>query len=131
MSMTDPLADMLTRISNGQLAGMAQIDLPASRIKVAVCKVLKEEGYIEGFEINKESNKLTLTIHLKYYKGRAVIESIKRLSKPGRRIYRSKNQLPSILGGLGVAIVSTSQGVMTDRDARQRAQGGEILCVVS
>jgi small subunit ribosomal protein S8 len=131
MSMTDPLADMLTRIANAQQAGMIKIELPASRIKAAVCKVLKDEGYIENFEVSTKNNKSVLAIDLKYYRGRPVIESISRVSRPGKRIYRSANALPSVLGGLGIAVISTSKGVMADREARQQGQGGEVLCMVS
>lgn len=131
MSMTDPLADMFTRIMNGQAAGKKEITLPSSTAKAAVCKVLKEEGYIDDYRVSTNEKRTDLTIALKYYKGVAVIEFLKRVSKPGRRIYKSKDQLPTVLGGLGIAIVSTPQGVMTDRSAREHGHGGEVLCLVS
>jgi len=131
MSMTDPLADMFTRIMNGQAAGKKEVILPSSTAKVAVCKVLKDEGYIEDFRVAENRNKAELTVSLKYYQGVPVIEYLKRVSKPGRRIYKSKDQLPTVLGGLGIAIISTSQGVMTDKNARERGHGGEVLCLVS
>jgi small subunit ribosomal protein S8 len=131
MSMTDPLADMFTRIMNGQAAGKMEVILPSSTAKVAVCKVLKDEGYIEDFRVAENGNKAELTISLKYYRGAPVIEYLKRVSKPGRRIYKSKDQLPTVLGGLGVAIISTPKGVMTDKSAREHGHGGEVLCLVS
>lgn len=131
MSMTDPLADMFTRIMNGQAAGKKEVTLPSSTAKVAVCKVLKEEGYIEDYRVSAKERKADLTIALKYYKGVPVIEYFKRVSKPGRRIYKSKDQLPTVLGGLGIAIVSTPKGLMTDKNAREHGHGGEVLCLVS
>lgn len=131
MSMTDPLADMFTRIMNGQAAGKKEVILPSSTAKVAVCKVLKDEGYIEDFRVVENRNKGELTVALKYYKGAPVIEYLKRVSKPGRRIYKSKEQLPTVLGGLGIAIISTPKGVMTDKNAREQGHGGEVLCLVS
>lgn len=131
MSMTDPLADMFTRIMNGQAAGKKEVILPSSTAKVAVCKVLKDEGYIEDFRVVENRNKGELTVALKYYKGVPVIEYLKRVSKPGRRIYKSKEQLPTVLGGLGIAIISTPKGVMTDKNAREQGHGGEVLCLVS
>jgi small subunit ribosomal protein S8 len=131
MSMTDPLADMISRIRNGQTAGKAAIQMPSSKLKVSVCEILKSEGYIGGFQVESEGAKSRLTVALKYYKGRPVIETLQKVSKPGRRVYRSREDLPSVLGGFGVAIVSTSKGVMTDQQAREAGQGGEILCVVS
>lgn len=131
MSMTDPLADMFTRIMNGQSAGKTEVTVPASNLKKAICSVLKEEGYIDGFAVKEEGKKSELTITLKYFKGAPVIESYKRVSKPGRRVYKSKDDLPSVLGGLGVAIVSTSKGVMAGNRANSLGHGGEILCVVS
>jgi small subunit ribosomal protein S8 len=131
MSMTDPLADFITRIRNGQAAGKLEIKAPASKIKNAVCKVLKDEGYIHDYNVNDEEGKSVLTVNLKYYKGQPVIERLERISKPGRRIYRAKGHLPSVLGGLGIAIVSTSQGVMTGKDAQENGHGGEVLCIVS
>jgi small subunit ribosomal protein S8 len=131
MSMTDPIADFLTRIRNGQSSGKPTVGMPASRIKVALAGVLKEEGYIDDFEVASEEGKSTLTVRLKYYQGRPVIDRIERVSRPGLRVYKGKDELPRILGGMGVAIVSTSRGVMTDRKARADGHGGEILCIVS
>ncbi len=131
MSMTDPIADMLTRIRNGQKARKVNVTMPSSTAKVAVAGVLKDEGYIEGFSTEADGNKVSLTVELKYYEGVPVIERIERVSKPGLRIYRSTEEIPKVLGGLGVAIVSTSAGVMSDRQAREKGIGGEVLCVVS
>jgi small subunit ribosomal protein S8 len=131
MSMTDPIADFLTRIRNGQSSGKPEINVPASKVKLAIAKVLKEEGYIEDFSENPNDGKPMLAVQLKYYQGRPVIDRLERVSRPGLRVYRGKDDLPSILGGLGVAIVSTSQGVMTDRQARAAGHGGEVLCIVS
>lgn len=131
MSMSDPLADMFSRIMNGQAAGKKDVTLPSSKVKVAICKVLKEEGYIEDYQVVQTPGKTDLTISLKYFKGVPVIEYLSRVSKPGRRIYKPKEDLPSVLGGLGVAIVSTSKGVMTDKNAREQGHGGEVLCLVS
>src|SRR5215218_6012983 len=131
MSMSDPIADFLTRIRNGQLSGKPEVAIPASRIKLALAKVLKDEGYIEDFAIDGEAKKPTVKVRLKYYQGRPVIERIERVSRPGLRVYRAKDELPKILGGMGVAIISTSQGVMTDRQARAAGHGGEVLCIVS
>jgi small subunit ribosomal protein S8 len=128
--MTDPIADMLTRIRNGQAAGKKLVKLPSSKLKVSIAKVLKEEGYITDFNTETIGNQTEMTIELKYYRGVPVIESIKRVSRPGLRIYKSKNDLPKVLGGLGIAIVSTSNGVMTDRAARAIGHGGEVLCTV-
>jgi small subunit ribosomal protein S8 len=128
--MSDPVADMLTRIRNGQSAGKKIIKQPSSKLKLAIAKVLKDDGYITDFSSEKEENHHVLTIELKYYRGVPVIEKIERISRPGLRIYKSKNELPSVLGGLGIAIVSTSQGVMTDRAARAEGYGGEIICTV-
>jgi small subunit ribosomal protein S8 len=130
MSMTDPIADMLTRIRNGQTAGKKMIKQPSSKLKLSIAKVLKEEGYIAGFSTETIGNHTEMTIELKYYKGAPVIESIKRISRPGLRIYKSKDELPKVLGGLGIAIVSTSNGVMTDRAARAIGHGGEVICTV-
>lgn len=129
MSMTDPIADMLTRIRNGQMAEKKSVSMPSSKLKVAIAGVLKDEGYITDFKVDAEK-KPQLTVMLKYYQGKGVIDRIARVSKPGLRIYKSKDEIPRILGGLGVAIVSTSQGVMTDKSAREQGQGGEVLCVV-
>jgi small subunit ribosomal protein S8 len=131
MSMSDPLADMFSRIMNGQAAGKTELTLPGSNLKASVCKVLHDEGYIDGYSLIKEGNKSVLNISLKYYKGQPVIEHLSRVSKPGRRIYRGSQEVPKVLGGLGVAIVTTSKGVMTDRTAREQGFGGEVLCVVS
>jgi small subunit ribosomal protein S8 len=128
--MTDPVADMLTRIRNGQAVGKALVKLPSSKLKVAIAKVLKEEGYIKDFSSEKVDAKSEMIVVLKYYNGAPVIENVKRISKPGLRIYKSKDQLPKIMGGLGTAIVSTSKGVMTDRAARAMGYGGEIICTV-
>ena len=130
MSMQDPLADMLTRIRNGQMAKKASVSMPSSKMKVAIAKVLQDEGYISGFDVDAEA-KPTLTVDLKYFEGKPVIEMIKRVSRPGLRIYKPGDQLPKIMGGLGVAIVSTNKGVMTDRAARAAGVGGEVLCYVS
>ena len=131
MSMTDPIADFLTRIRNGQRSGKPAVGMPASRIKLALAKVLKDEGYIEDFGVASDDGKPTLTVRLKYYHGRPVIDRLERVSRPGLRVYKGKDDLPRILGGMGVAIVSTSRGVMTDREARAAGHGGEILCIVS
>ena len=131
MSMTDPIADFLTRIRNGQLSGKVEVAAPASRIKLALAKVLKDEGYIEDFAVDGDSTKPTVKVRLKYYQGRPVIDRLERVSRPGLRVYRAKDELPKILGGMGVAIISTSRGVMTDREARAAGHGGEVLCIVS
>ncbi len=131
MSMTDPIADMLTRIRNGQRANKVSVSMPSSGAKVAVAKVLQDEGYIMGFSTETEGVKSDLTIDLKYFEGLPVIEKIDRVSKPGLRIYRGKEDMPNVLGGLGIAIVSTSAGVMSDRQAREQGIGGEVLCIVS
>ncbi len=131
MSMTDPIADMLTRIRNGQKARKISVNMPSSNAKVAVANVLKDEGYITGFSTSTEGAKSELNVELKYYEGAPVIEKIQRVSKPGLRVYRGGDDLPKVLGGLGVAIISTSAGVMSDRQARAKGIGGEVLCVVS
>ena len=131
MSMTDPIADMLTRIRNGQKARKLSVAMPWSKAKVAVAKVLKDEGYITDFGTVGEGAEKELTVELKYFEGTPVIERVQRVSKPGLRIYRGKEDLPKVLGGLGVAIVSTSAGVMSDRQAREKGIGGEVLCIVS
>lgn len=130
MSMSDPIADMLTRIRNAQMAKKKIVDMPNSRIKLAIAKVLKDEGYVEDYYIKNDGNKSLLEITLKYYSGMPVIENIKRISKPGLRIYKSSKDLPSIMSGLGIAIVTTSKGVMTERKARLASVGGELLCFV-
>ena len=131
MSMTDPISDLLTRIRNGQGAGKAEVSLQSSRVKLAIVGVLKNEGYISDFAVSKDGGKSTLTIALKYHGGKPVIERLERVSRPGLRLYRAKDELPKVLGGLGIAIVSTPAGVMTDREARRAGQGGEILCLVA
>ena len=130
MSMSDPVADMLTRIRNGQTAGKVDVAMPASNMKQAIAKVLKDEGYIKDFSVS-EDVKAEMTVSLKYFEGRPVIDSIKRVSRPGLRIYKNKDELPKVLNGLGIAIVSTSKGVMTDREARTTGCGGEVICLVS
>ncbi len=127
--MTDPIADMLTRVRNAQAATKFDVAMPSSKLKLAIAKVLQDEGYITGFS-SDEAAKPTLTVTLKYYEGRPVIDEMKRVSRPGLRIYKNKNELPKVLNGLGIAIVSTSAGVMTDREARSSGRGGEILCTV-
>ena len=131
MSMTDPIADFITRIRNAQAARKAEVSCASSKVKLAIAQVLRDEGYIAGFTTVTDSGKSTLTVRLKYHEGRPVIERIERVSRPGLRAYRGKAALPKILGGLGIAIVSTSHGVMTDRQARASGHGGEVLCVVS
>ncbi len=131
MSMTDPVSDMLTRIRNGQKARKVSVSMPASTVKVAVAGVLKDEGYIADFSSSGEGATKTLSVELKYFEGAPVIEKVQRVSKPGLRIYRGKDDLPKVLGGLGIAIVSTSAGVMSDRQARKQGIGGEVICVVS
>ncbi len=129
--MTDPIADMLTRIRNGQRAGKVSVSMPSSRLKTSIAKVLKEEGYIADFASQEEAGKPVMSVELKYYEGRPVIESLKRISRPGLRIYKGNDELPKVQGGLGVAIVSTSKGVMSDRAARAAGEGGEVLCYVA
>jgi small subunit ribosomal protein S8 len=131
MTMTDPISDMLTRIRNGQKARKVSVAMPASQARVAVAKVLKDEGYVADYELEGEGAAGQLKIELKYHNGVPVIDSIQRVSKPGLRIYRGKQDLPRVLGGLGIAIVSTSMGVMSDREARAKGVGGEVICVVS
>ena len=131
MSMSDPISDMLTRIRNAQLANKATVVMPSSKVKVAIAKVLKDEGFVEDFVVRENEGKPVLEIGLKYYAGRPVIERIDRVSTPGLRIYRGVNDIPRVMNGLGVAIVSTPKGVMTDRTARASNVGGEVLCVVA
>lgn len=132
MSMTDPIADFLTRIRNGQSSGKADVSCPMSKIKHALAHVLKDEGYIEDFAVTtNDDGKPTLRVQLKYYEGRPVIDRLVRVSKPGLRVYKGKDDLPTILGGMGVVIISTSKGVMTGRQARDGGHGGEVLCIVS
>lgn len=129
MSMQDPVSDMLTRIRNAQARDKASVSMPSSKLKVAIAEVLQQEGYVEGFSVDGEA-KPQLTVTLKYFDGRPVIEEIKRVSRPGLRVYRDQTALPSVRGGLGVAIVSTNKGLMTDRAARAAGVGGEVLCTV-
>jgi len=135
MSMSDPVSDMLTRIRNAQLVGHTEVSMPASKLKASIAQVLKDEGYIEDFAVREKSGeaaaKKELRIGLKYYAGRPVIERLERVSKPGLRVYKGRNDIPRIMNGLGVAILSTSRGVMTDRKARADGVGGEILCIVA
>lgn len=131
MSMTDPIADMLTRIRNGQSAEKEQVEMPSSKLKVAIAGVLKGEGYISDFRVDEIDGKSRLAVTLKYFQGRPVIERLERVSKPGLRIYRGRHDLPKVVGGLGIAIVSTSHGVMTDSAARAAGHGGEVLCTVA
>ena len=131
MSMSDPIADMLTRIRNAQMVEKASVALPSSKLKVAIAQVLKDEGYIDGFAVKGEAGKSELEIGLKYYAGRPVIERIERVSRPGLRIYRGRDAIPQVMNGLGVAIVTTPKGVMTDRKARAAGVGGEVLCYVA
>ena len=131
MSMTDPIADLLTRIRNAQAASKADVSAPSSKLKVAIAKVLKDEGFISDYAVSEAGVKSQLNIRLKYHGGQPVIDTLKRVSRPGLRVYKNKDELPQVLDGLGIAIVSTSQGVMTDRAARKAGQGGEILCYVS
>jgi small subunit ribosomal protein S8 len=132
MSMSDPIADMLTRIRNAQMVEKAKVTMPASKIKAAIAQVLHDEGYIDGFNIRRESDaKADLEISLKYYAGKPVIERLERVSRPGLRVYRGKEDIPQVMNGLGVAIVSTPRGLMTDRKARQVGVGGEVLCYVA
>jgi len=131
MSMSDPIADMLTRIRNAQMVGHTEVSMPTSRLKTSIAQVLKDEGYIEDFRVQGEGTGKELRIGLKYYAGRPVIERLERVSKPGLRVYKGRDDIPRIMNGLGVAIVSTSRGVMTDRKARADGVGGEILCIVA
>ena len=131
MSMSDPIADLLTRIRNAQLVNKSSVSVPASKVKAAITQGLKEEGYIDDFRLKTEDGKSVLDIALKYYAGRPVIERIERVSRPGLRIYKGSKTLPQVMNGLGVAIVTTPQGVMTDRKARAAGIGGEVLCYVA
>jgi small subunit ribosomal protein S8 len=131
MSMSDPIADMLTRIRNAQMVEKVSVTMPSSKVKVAIAQVLKDEGYIDDFAVKAEGAKTELNIALKYYAGRPVIERLERVSKPGLRVYRGRNDIPQVMNGLGVAIVSTPTGVMTDRKARQNGVGGEVICYVA
>ena len=131
MSMSDPISDLLTRIRNAQMVSKATVSVPSSKVKVAIAQVLKDEGYIDDFAIRGETEKPQLEIALKYYAGHPVIEHIERVSRPGLRIYKGRHDIPTVMNGLGVAIVTTPKGVMTDRKARQAGIGGEVLCYVS
>lgn len=130
MSMSDPIADMLTRIRNGQSANKVSVDMPSSKLKLEIARVLKEEGFVGEFAVSDDQKKPILSIQLRYHQGRPVIDSLQRVSRPGLRIFRRKEDIPQVNGGLGIAVVSTSKGVMTDRAARSSGQGGEILCTV-
>ena len=130
MSMSDPIADMLTRIRNAQATEKVSVSMPNSKVKVAIAEVLKSEGYIEDFAVRTNEGKSTLDIALKYYAGKPVIEKLERISRPGLRIYKGRDDIPPVMNGMGIAIVSTSRGVMTDRRARETGVGGEVLCVV-
>jgi small subunit ribosomal protein S8 len=131
MSMSDPIADMLTRIRNAQMVEKTSVQVPSSKVKVAIAQVLKDEGYIDGFQVKSDDGRPQLEIALKYYAGRPVIERIERVSRPGLRVYKGRDAIPQVLNGLGVAIVTTPQGVMTDRKARATGVGGEVLCYVA
>ncbi len=131
MSMSDPIADMLTRIRNAQTVNKTTVAMPSSKLKVAIARVLKDEGYIENYAVAEDAGKATLSIELKYYAGRPVIERIERVSRRGLRVYKGKSEIPTVLNGLGVTIVASPQGVMTDRKARATGTGGEILCYVA
>jgi small subunit ribosomal protein S8 len=131
MSMSDPIADMLTRIRNAQRVQKATVAMPSSKVKVAIAQVLKDEGYIEDFAVAVDAGKAELKIGLKYYVGRPVIERLDRVSRPGLRVYKGKDEMPNVMNGLGVAIVSTPNGVMTDRKARATGVGGEVICYVA
>lgn len=129
MSMQDPIADMLTRIRNGQIANKTVVSMPSSKLKVAIANLLKEEGFIESYKVEGDT-KPALELVLKYFQGRPVVENIQRISRPGLRIYKKKDALPKVMAGMGIAVVSTSKGVMTDRAARHAGLGGEIICYV-
>ena len=131
MSMTDPIADMLTRVRNAQAVHKTLVSMPSSKLKTAIAQVLKDEGYIDGFAVRQKDGKAELDISLKYHAGQPVIEKIERVSSPGLRVYRGTDNIPKVMNGLGVAIVSTSRGVMTDRKARASGVGGEVLCIVA
>lgn len=130
MSMTDPIADFLTRIRNAQMAQMVEVTCPSSKVKVAISEVLEAEGYINGFNVQEDGGKPVLNVNLKYFKGKPVIEEIKRVSRPGLRAYKGKEDLPKVRAGLGIAILSTSKGLMTDKQAEAAGIGGEVLCTV-
>jgi small subunit ribosomal protein S8 len=131
MSMSDPIADMLTRIRNAQMIGHNEVVIPSSKLKTSIAQVLKDEGYVDDFMVRDREGKPELAISLKYYAGRPVIERLERISKPGLRVYKGRNDIPRVMNGLGIAILSTSRGVMTDRKARDTGVGGEVLCIVA
>ena len=131
MSMSDPISDMLTRIRNSLLRFKHDVRIPSSKLKVAIANILKQEGYIKDYRVEENNKRITLIIELKYFKGKPVIESMKRVSKPSLRSYKSVSELPKVMGGLGIAIISTAKGVMTDKSAREHGIGGEVLCYVS
>ena len=131
MSISDPIADMLTRIRNGQMVDKTEVTMPSSKLKVAIAKVLEDEGYIDGYTVDANDGKPVLRIGLKYYAGRPVIEMIERVSRPGLRVYKNHETIPQVMNALGIAIISTPKGVMTDRKARAAGIGGEVLCVVA
>ncbi|GAB6034888.1 30S ribosomal protein S8 [Galenea microaerophila] len=131
MSMSDPIADMLTRVRNAQMAEHSNVKVPASKLKTAIAKVLADEGYISSYKIEENNGKPELNMELKYFQGKPVIEMIKRVSRPGLRVYKNKDELPKVIGGLGIAVVSTSKGIMTDRAARDAGIGGEVICYVA
>lgn len=131
MSMSDPIADMLTRIRNGQLAGHVKVSMPSSKLKASLAQLLVDEGYVSSFDVKDTDGKSLLSVDLKYYQGKPVIETLKRVSRPGLRVYKNKDELPKVIGGLGVAVVSTSKGIMSDREARKQGVGGEIICYVA
>ncbi len=131
MSMSDPISDMLTRIRNAQMAEKVTVAMPSSKLKAAIAKVLSDEGYVDGFKVVDKEGKPTLEIGLKYYADRPVIETIQRVSRPGLRVYKGSEEIPKVMNGLGIAIVSTSKGLMTDRKARANGIGGEVLCIVA
>jgi small subunit ribosomal protein S8 len=131
MSMTDPIADLLTRIRNGQTSRKSEVTIASSKLKQAVLRVLKDEGFISDFRVDATDEKPQIIISLKYYEGRPVIDRLERVSRPGLRIYRGKDEVPKVLGGMGTVIISTPKGVMTDRQARSIGQGGEVLCIVA
>ncbi len=131
MSMSDPIADMLTRVRNAQMAEHSNVKVPASKVKTAIAKVLTDEGYIASYNVEENNGKPQLNLELKYFQGKPVIEMIKRVSRPGLRVYKNKDELPKVIGGLGIAVVSTSKGIMTDRAARAAGIGGEVICYVA
>ena len=131
MSMSDPISDMLTRIRNSLLRFKHDVRIPSSKLKIAIANILKQEGYIKDYRVEENDKRITLIIELKYFKGKPVIESMKRVSKPSLRSYKSVSELPKVMGGLGIAIISTAKGVMTDKSAREHGIGGEVLCYVS